>query len=132
MSRFARRFVGDQSSIDAGWVIETIMVFAPGDATKFMDALRASADACNTELTASGRTLNRPQLPRIRNESQSFTVESFRCCATPLPTDSQQPHDIVYIRDGDVVLHIYASVDVVEPAARHAEDRLDGVPIRPN
>lgn len=132
VSRFARRFVGDPNSPYHGWLVESILVFPPGGATKFMDAVRASADACETELRTSGRALFRPQLPRIRNENQAFTVESFSCCVTPLPADNQQPHDIVYIRDGDIVLHLYASIDVVESAARRAEDRVDGVPLRSN
>jgi hypothetical protein len=132
VSQLTRRFVADPSSIyHNGWLIESILVFAPGDAAKFMEALRAAIAPCDAELRTSGRALFENRLPRIRNESVTFNLESFSCCVTPLPTDSQQPHDIVYIRDGDIVLHLYASIDVVEPAARRAEDRLDGLPPRP-
>ena len=132
LSTFTRRFVGSPGGSQPGWIVESIMLFAPGDAATLMTASDTSAQACDTELRASGHALFRPQFPRIRNESLVFTVESFSCCVTPRPDEPQLPHDIVYIRDGDAVLHVYASIDVVEPAARATEDRLDGVHIAGN
>jgi hypothetical protein len=110
------------------WVVQSILAFAPGDVDRFWSALPANAESCRAELRPSGRELfgGVKQWVRIRNESVDYNLERFSCCVTPLPTDAEEPHDIVYIRDGDVILLIYGTD--VEWVARHAQDRLDGIP----
>jgi hypothetical protein len=113
-----------------GFLTEAVLVFEHGDADAFMAALPASADVCRAELQPTGHALfgGEKQFPRIRHEARVYTLEAFGCCATPTGRNDD-PHEIVYILDGDVVLQIYGTADgEIELAARNAENRLDGLP----
>ncbi len=134
IQRFSRRFVErsgdlDRAPVYAGYLVESILVFSPGDAETFMTALVTDATMCSAQLQTSGHALfgGGKQLPRIRNEARTYTVESFGCCATPRADDDVRPHDIVFIRDGDLIILLYDTAGLIERAARIAEDRIDGI-----
>jgi hypothetical protein len=105
---------GDLSGqpFDRGYLAQAVMLFPAGTGDDFMASVAAAAAECKLELNAQGRALmgGGAHFPQIQSESQAYNLERFSCCYTPAAEHAADPHDIVYIRRGDIVVHFYGTV----------------------
>jgi hypothetical protein len=95
-----------------GYLAQAVMLLPAGTGDDFMANVATAADECDLELDAQGGALmgGGAHFPQIQSESQAYNLERFSCCYTPAAEHEADPHDIVYIRRGDIVIHLYGTM----------------------
>ena len=117
-----------RSQPTTGWIKQSVLALAPGGATRYLASVDAAADGCHEALQLShSGALSKPRLPGVSGENAEYSVERFSCCATPAdPGAPSEPHDIAYVRNGDLVAVIASTADAAfEPAVVLVSSRLN-------